>query len=120
MFGGIMKKKKLYTSEEKAIILREHLENQAPISELAEKYNLHPNALYLWKKQLFEQAPQSLARKTTSHDQAKLNKQEARIAELEALLAKRENLIAELALELVEEKKRANGAVFVKSGSNRK
>lgn len=49
-----MKKKKRYTSEEKAIILREHLENKVPISELAEKYELHANALYSWKKQILK------------------------------------------------------------------
>jgi len=118
MSGGDMKKKKIYTSEEKAIILREHLENNIPISELAEKYGVHPNALYTWKKQLFDQAPLTLARKKKSEEQTK-SKQEQRIAELEALLAKRERLITELASELVEEKKRTNGESFTKNGLNR-
>ena len=43
--------KKRYTSEEKTMILREYLENQVSISDLAEQYNLHPNAIYKWKKQ---------------------------------------------------------------------
>jgi transposase len=53
-----MKAKKRYTSEEKTMILREHLENRVPISDLAEQYNIHPNAIYKWKKQLFEAAPE--------------------------------------------------------------
>lgn len=46
-----MKKKKLYSSEEKAMIIREHLENKVPVSELSEKYEIHPNLLYKWQKQ---------------------------------------------------------------------
>jgi transposase-like protein len=112
-----MKQKKRYTPEEKSIILREYLEDKTPISALSEKYNLHPNAIYVWKKQLFENAPQSIVK--TKHIEKTKSKQEQRIADLEALLAKRENLIAELASELIEEKKRANGDNFATNGLNR-
>ena len=99
-----MKIKKNYTSEEKTIILREHLEKNVPVSELAEKYGLHPNALYNWKKQLFEEAPQTLIRKSKKKEKSQ-NQYERRIAELEALLAIREGLIADLAEEIIAEKK---------------
>ena len=114
-----MKQKKSYTSEEKSIILREFLENNVPISALAEKYNLHPNAIYKWKKQLFENAPKSIALKSKRAEKTQ-SKQEQRITELEALLAKRERLITELASELVEEKKRTNGAIFARNGLNQR
>lgn len=108
----------MYTSEEKAIILREHLENKVPISELSEKYGVHPNALYTWKKNILEQAPKLLERKRKAAEQAEANRDRQRIAELEALLARREKLITELATELIEEKKRTNGAVFAQNGLN--
>jgi transposase len=96
-----MKKKKNYSSEEKTIILREHLEKDMPVSELAEKYDIHPNMLYHWKKQLFEQAPEILARSKAKFEERQKTSQEQRIAELEALLSKRESLISELAEEIV-------------------
>lgn len=51
-----MSKRKRYSAQQKVKILREHLENQIPISELCERYQLHPNLFYNWKKQLFEGA----------------------------------------------------------------
>ncbi|MCF8259488.1 MAG: transposase, partial [Melioribacteraceae bacterium] len=38
-----MKQRKRYSGEQKAIILRELLENNVPISELSEKYSVRPN-----------------------------------------------------------------------------
>lgn len=114
-----MKKKKIYSVEEKTIILREHLENKVPISDLAEKYGLHPNALYKWKKQLFEQAPLSLARRSSSKEKQK-TAQERRIAELEGLLQIREGLITELVRENIELKKKAPGTALGKNGLNLK
>lgn len=114
-----MKKKKRYTSEEKAIILREHLENKVPISELAEKYELHANALYSWKKQLFETAPATLG-KINKKESKNLSKAERRIRELEELIALRESLITELVQENIDLKKNTNGEVLIRSGSNRR
>ncbi|MCF8296960.1 MAG: transposase, partial [Saprospiraceae bacterium] len=51
-----MKQRKRYSGEQKAIILRELLENNVPISELSEKYSVRPNDIYNWKKKLFESA----------------------------------------------------------------
>lgn len=113
-----MKTKKHYTSEEKTKILREHLENHLPISDLAEKYNLHPNAIYLWKKQMYEQAPESLSKSKKSSEK-QLGKAEKRIKELEELLSMRETLIAELVADNIELKKN-DGVSYVRNGSNRR
>ena len=103
-----MKSKKRYTSEEKTIILRDHLEHNIPISELAEKYGLHPNAIYGWKKQMFEGAPKNLA-KSNKRTLKKQKQAELRISELETLLSKREALIAELVEDNIYLKKRPVG-----------
>jgi transposase-like protein len=115
-----MNKKKNYSSEEKTIILREHLEKNVPVSEIAEKYDLHPNIVYQWRKQLFEQAPQILTRSKAKLEERKISSQEERIAELEALLSKRESLISELAEEIVVIKKKTNGMDLPNNGLNRK
>jgi transposase len=114
-----MKTKKRYTSEEKTIILREYLEKNVPISELAEKYNLHPNAIYQWKKQMFESTPDSFA-KSNKKTEKKQNEAHQRILELEALLSKREALIAELVEDNINLKKKVNGGILIKNGLNRK
>jgi transposase len=114
-----MKKKKVYTAEEKAIILREHLDNSVPVSELAEKYDIHPNVLYHWKKQLFEAAPKTLVRKT-GKDIKRQSADRRKIEELEALLKKRESLITELVQENIELKKNSSGMFYEKNGLNRR
>ena len=49
-----MKERKHYNPEQKVIILRELLENNIHVSQLAEKYGVRPNDIYNWKKKLFE------------------------------------------------------------------
>lgn len=48
-----MEKRKHLSPQQKVIILREHLENQVPLSQLSERYQVHVNVLYKWKKKLF-------------------------------------------------------------------
>ena len=114
-----MKTKKRYTSEEKTIILREHLEHNIPISELAEKYGLHPNAIYGWKKQMFEATPENLT-KTKKRTAKKQIQAERRISELEALLSKREALIAELVEDNIYLKKKTSGDNSLNAGLSRR
>ena len=46
--------RKKYPPEKKVEILREHLKNKVPISEICKKYGIHSNMFYHWEKQLFE------------------------------------------------------------------
>ena len=50
-----------YPPEKKVEILREYLKNKVPISELCEKYGIHPNMFYKWEKQLFEGATETFS-----------------------------------------------------------
>jgi transposase len=101
------------------MLLREHLENHISISELAEKYGLHPNAIYHWKKQMFESTPLSLSKSHKKSDRSKIES-ERRIAELEALLSKRESLISELVEDNIRLKKKTNGDILIRNGLSRR
>jgi transposase-like protein len=105
---------KRYSNTDKMKILREHLEGNTPISELADKYDVHPNAIYLWRKDLFENGAEILGRKSKSNakvQKASDSKAKAKIAELEKTLQQRENLISELATDLITLKKKENGQI---------
>src|SRR3972149_5170059 len=47
-------KRKHHTPEEKVSILRRHLIEKVPVSNLCEEFGLHPTVFYRWLKQFFE------------------------------------------------------------------
>ena len=102
-----MRARKRYSGEQKAIILRELLENNVPISQLCEKYNVQPKAIYSWKKKLFESASsifgqQNSSNKHTASDQKKIEK-------LEAKLRDRDEAISYLIRDTISIKKSISG-----------
>src|SRR5580693_6792330 len=48
------KERKHYTSEEKVTILRRHLLDHVPVSDLCEELGLQPTVFYRWQKEFFE------------------------------------------------------------------
>jgi transposase len=76
------KQRKHYTPEEKAAILRRHLLEKVPISELCDKQGLQPTVFYRWQKELFENgaaAFQPKARPNHSAEQERINYPEKKI-----------------------------------------
>ena len=50
-----MKKKRYnYCSEEKVAILKKHLVDKIPVSDVCDQYNLQPTVFYRWQKAFFE------------------------------------------------------------------
>jgi len=101
-----MGKRKRYTAEEKAKILRELLEEGKSVSEVADKYELHPNCIFKWRKQLLEEGKETFKIKRADiSSKAK----ERKIAALEDKIKHKDEVIAELAQELLELKKKYPG-----------
>lgn len=102
-----MREKKRYTAEQKVIILRELLENNTPISQVAEKYQVHVNDIYNWKKKLFENASSIFEGKQTGTDKT----QQKKIELMEAKLRKNADAINWLLSENIELKKNIDGEI---------
>lgn len=113
-----MQKRKHYTSEEKTKILRDYIENNLAISTVSDKYGLHPNIIYRWKKQMYESAPEALSQTKKKTDKL-LIEAERQNAELKVLLAKRESLIAELVEDNINLKKKVFGEGLIRNGLSR-
>lgn len=98
-----MSKKRRFTAEKKVEILREYLENQVSVSELAERYDITPSQIYQWKKQLFEGALQTFkpGKKATNQDRE--------LKSLKETLADRDSVISEIISENIRLKKNDNG-----------
>jgi len=102
-----MSEKKRYTSEQKIIILRELLENNTPISQVAEKFKVHVNDIYNWKKKLFENAASIFESKSSGVNSAA----EKKIDNLEEKLKKKQDAINWLLSENIELKKNLDGEI---------
>jgi len=102
-----MNEKKRHTAEQKVLILRDLLESNIPISQVAEKYHVHVNDIYNWKKKLFENAASIFESKSSGVDKA----QEKKIDLLEAKIKKKDDAINWLLSENIELKKNIDGEI---------
>lgn len=102
-----MSKYKIISSKDKVLILRELLENRTPINQLAEKYNISPNDIYLWRKKLFEEADKIFERKSKNNQKREIDKQK----HLEEKINRKDEVIAELVQENISLKKSFGGKI---------
>jgi len=54
MTGEKSERRRQFTAEEKAIILRRHLSEKVAVSDLCEEYKIQPSLFYVWQRQAFE------------------------------------------------------------------
>jgi transposase len=94
------KKRHNYTPEEKVAILKRHLVERIPISDLCDEYHLQPTVLYAWQKHFFENAASAFNR---SSDPTR--KDTERIQQLEEKLRKKHEVLSELMEEHIKLKK---------------
>jgi len=96
-----MRERKHYTAQEKVAILREHLLDGVPLSQVCERHGLAPTVFYRWQKQLFENGATAFERGSDR----KSAREEERIARLEAKLRKKDEVLSELMEEHIALKK---------------
>jgi transposase-like protein len=100
----VRRRRRSFSPDEKAVILRRHLAEKVPISALAEEYGIQPSVLYQWQRQLLDHAATVLGPQAgkPDHNERKLTQ---RIEALEARLQKKDSVIAEISAEYVSLKK---------------
>jgi transposase len=84
--------RKSYTPAEKVAILRRHLIDRVPVSDLCDELQVPPSIFYAWQKQFFENGAAAFDRKNASTDQAHLRT----IAALRDKLQRKNEVVAEL------------------------
>ncbi len=87
------KKRKRYTSEFKAKVALEAIKSQQTIQELSTRYELHPNQIGDWKKELSERASEIFLKakprqETETHSSTELYEQIGRLQVENAWLKK--------------------------------
>jgi len=100
-----MSKRRKYSAEEKAAIIRRHLVDKVTVAQLCEEYKVPPSVFYTWQKAAMDNlvaALQGVAGKRDNQREQQLN---SKVGLLEAKLAKKDNVIAEISAEYVDLKK---------------
>ena len=87
------KSRRHFTSEQKAAILREHLLEKNPVSEVCDKHGIAPTLFYRWQKEMFDNAPALFEHKNKG---PKAKTVARKIAALEEKLAHKDAVIAEI------------------------
>jgi transposase-like protein len=105
--GSNSRERRHFSPQQKVAIVKEHLVDEVPISDLCDRHRIQPTQFYLWQKQLFENGAAAFERKAKhagpSPDQRK-------IEALQAKLVTKNEVIAELMEENVHLKK-LDGAI---------
>jgi transposase len=84
-----------FSPEQKIKILRQHLLDKVPISEVCERHQITPTQFYQWQKTFFENGAAAFARPNVRAS----NREEQRLAKLEAKLQRKDEVIAEIMAE---------------------
>ena len=98
-------RRKSYSPEQKAVILRRHITDKVPVSDLCDEYGVQPSVVYGWLRNAMENLELALQ----AGGQRQRNGRETKLAReneaLRAKLAKKDNVIAEISEEYVQLKK---------------
>ena len=88
------KQRRHFADQEKVAILKRHLIDKVPISNLCDELHIYPNQLYDWLKKFFENGHLAFAngRKSRAAEDAK----DRKIEQLQGKLQRRDSVLAEL------------------------
>jgi transposase len=90
---------------EKVAILRRHLIEKVPISDLCDEYQLQASQVYRWQQQLFENAETALQHGGPRAARCDENAKDRKIAALQEKVQRKNEVVAELLEEHVQLKK---------------
>jgi transposase len=100
-----MTARRQFSAQEKVEILRLHLLEHKPISEVCEQYQLNPTVFYRWQKDLFDHGTAAFDRAENGSTDRTAQKTQREIVQLKAKLASKDEVIAEIMAEQVRLKK---------------
>ena len=95
------KPRKYYAAVEKVAILRRHLLERVPVSDLCDQYHIQPSVFYNWQKQFFENGAAAFEQVRSVPEKH----QERTIAALRDKIQRKNEVVAELMEEHVKLKK---------------
>ncbi len=102
---NMAKKYKKFSPEEKVRLLRLHLLEKEPVSDICDRHDLNPNVFYKWQKLFFENGAAAFAQTGTGRKDSHARKLERQNTQLKAKLVNKDEVIAEIMASHIELKK---------------
>jgi len=99
------KSRRRFSPAQKAAIVREHLIEKTPVSDLCDKHGIQPTMFYRWQKVMFENLALLFERQNNSQISALERRNEA----LKEKLAHKDEVIAEIMADYIAVKKTLGG-----------
>jgi len=87
------KQRRHFSAQQKVQIIREHLLEKKPISEVCQKHGINPTLFYRWQQEFFENGAAAFEQPPRS---GRVSLEQKRIATLEAKLQQKNEVMAEL------------------------
>lgn len=94
-----------FTTEQKVALLRRHLVDKVPVSDLCNELGLQPSVFYHWLRQVHENLAGALTTPAPTGPGKREKELAAENAQLKAKLARKDGVIAEIAAEYTQLKK---------------
>ena len=96
------KPRRQYSPEDKVRLLRLHLLEGKPVSEICEKEGIHPTLFYQWQRTFFENGAAAFSSPRT---ETKASAADRKIETLEHKLKRKDEVIAEIMEDFIQAKK---------------
>ena len=81
-----------FTAEQKVAILRRHLLDHVPVSDVCDEYGINPNLFYRWQKMLFENGSAAFEQQGGARER----NLERRVDALKSRISHKDKVIAEI------------------------
>jgi transposase len=89
-------KRKKFSPEEKVRLLRLHLVEKVPVSDICDQHGLNPNVFYRWQQQFFENGSAAFEKAGKGRNDSQSKKLLEKVDKLQAKLANKDEVIAEI------------------------
>ena len=99
----MIRSRRQFTADEKATVVRRHLVDKVPVSDLCDELGLQPTQIYAWQKQLFDNAALAFQKPRKQDKQQDIK--DRKIEALQAKIQLKNEVVAELLQEHVQLKK---------------
>ncbi len=95
-----------FSAQQKVQVLRQHLVEKTPISQVCQQHGIQPTQFYQWQKVFFENGAAAFEKVGNGRKDSSSKKLERQNAQLQAKLASKDEVIAEIMESHVQLKKK--------------